>query len=88
MNRAGMRGCPAVGTGEAIGNAGVLRNSSMLAEGAEAAARVEMEINFFGVLAMVRAFAPILAGNRGGAIVDVLSVASWISNLTIEGELA
>ena len=63
-----------------INNAGVLCNSSVLASGAEAAARVEMETNFFGVLAMVRAFAPILAGNGGGAIVNVLSVASWFGS--------
>jgi NAD(P)-dependent dehydrogenase (short-subunit alcohol dehydrogenase family) len=40
--------------------------------------RVEMETNYFGTLAMSRAFAPILAANGGGAILNVLSVMSWI----------
>jgi NAD(P)-dependent dehydrogenase (short-subunit alcohol dehydrogenase family) len=63
-----------------INNAGVLRNSSVLAEDAEAAARLEMETNFFGMLKMVRAFSPVLAANGGGANVNVLSVASWFGN--------
>ncbi|SEP50401.1 SDR family oxidoreductase [Amycolatopsis saalfeldensis] len=41
--------------------------------------RREMETNFFGSLQVVRAFAPVLAGNGGGAILNVLSVLSWIS---------
>jgi len=32
-----------------------------------------METNYFGVLSMVQRFAPILAKNGGGAIVNVLS---------------
>ena len=43
-------------------------------------ARQEMETNYFGTLAMCRAFAPVLEGNGGGAIVDVLSVVSWFTN--------
>lgn len=38
-------------------------------------ARQEMEVNYFGTLNMIRAFAPVLAGNGGGAVVNVLSVA-------------
>ena len=38
-------------------------------------ARQEMEVNYFGVLNMIRAFAPVLGANGGGAIVNVLSVA-------------
>jgi NAD(P)-dependent dehydrogenase (short-subunit alcohol dehydrogenase family) len=41
------------------------------------AARTEMETNYFGTLAMSRAFAPVLAAAGGGALVNVLSVASW-----------
>ena len=41
--------------------------------------RREMETNFFGPLHVVRAFAPVLAGHGGGAILNVLSVLSWIS---------
>jgi len=38
-------------------------------------ARQEMEVNYFGTLAMIRAFAPVLGRNGGGSIVNVLSVA-------------
>jgi NAD(P)-dependent dehydrogenase (short-subunit alcohol dehydrogenase family) len=63
-----------------INNAGLLRNSAMLAVHSEAAAREEMETNYFGVLSMVQQFAPVLAKNGGGAILNVLSVASWITS--------
>lgn len=36
-----------------------------------------METNFFGALRMVRAFAPVLGANGGGAILNMLSVLSW-----------
>lgn len=35
-------------------------------------------MNFFGPLAVAHAFAPALAANGGGALVNVLSVLSWI----------
>jgi NAD(P)-dependent dehydrogenase (short-subunit alcohol dehydrogenase family) len=36
-------------------------------------------VNFVGPLRMSRAFAPVLAKNGGGAIINVLSVASWMN---------
>lgn len=60
-----------------INNAGVMLKSPMLAEGSDVSMRREMEVNVFGVLAMIRAFAPILAKNGGGAIANMLSVVSW-----------
>jgi NAD(P)-dependent dehydrogenase (short-subunit alcohol dehydrogenase family) len=60
-----------------INNAGIMLASPMLAEGSEAALRAEMEVNVFGMLRMVRAFAPVLAKNGAGAIANVLSVVSW-----------
>jgi NAD(P)-dependent dehydrogenase (short-subunit alcohol dehydrogenase family) len=62
-----------------INNAGISRGSSLLAEGAIEAARAEMETNFFGPLLLSRAFAPVLARNGGGAVLNVLSALSWIS---------
>lgn len=41
------------------------------------AVRNTMEVNFFGTLSMVRAFAPVLARNGGGAILNMVSSASW-----------
>jgi NAD(P)-dependent dehydrogenase (short-subunit alcohol dehydrogenase family) len=38
-----------------------------------------METNYFGPLLLSRAFAPVLAKNGGGAIVNVLSILSWIA---------
>ncbi|OPG09042.1 short-chain dehydrogenase [Streptomyces sp. GKU 895] len=40
--------------------------------------RLEMETNYFGPLNMVRAFAPVLRAGGGGALVNMLSVASWV----------
>ncbi|GGU65734.1 SDR family NAD(P)-dependent oxidoreductase, partial [Streptomyces lavendofoliae] len=39
--------------------------------------RREMETNFFGPLAATRAFAPVIEGNGGGAVLNVLSALSW-----------
>jgi NAD(P)-dependent dehydrogenase (short-subunit alcohol dehydrogenase family) len=62
-----------------INNAGVARGAAFLSDDAIAAARAEMETNYFGPLLLSRAFAPILAGNGGGVILNVLSVLSWLS---------
>lgn len=63
-----------------INNAGIASVQEVLGEGAEAALRAMLETNLFGVLHMSRAFAPVLATNGGGAFVNVLSVASWVSS--------
>jgi NAD(P)-dependent dehydrogenase (short-subunit alcohol dehydrogenase family) len=62
-----------------VNNAGIARPGGFLAEGAVEAAREQFEVNFVGSLRMARAFAPVLARNGGGAIVNVLSVASWMN---------
>jgi NAD(P)-dependent dehydrogenase (short-subunit alcohol dehydrogenase family) len=62
-----------------INNAGVMLMTPMLKEGSDDALRREMEVNVYGMLAMTRAFAPILAKNDGGAIVNMLSVVSWVT---------
>jgi NAD(P)-dependent dehydrogenase (short-subunit alcohol dehydrogenase family) len=63
-----------------INNAGIAIMGGFLAEDAIDTARAQLETNFFGPMRMSRSFAPILAANGGGAIVNVLSVASWISS--------
>jgi len=60
-----------------INNAGVLTGVPTL--GDEAGLREELEVNYLGPVAVTRAFAPILAANGGGALVNVLSVLSWLS---------
>jgi NAD(P)-dependent dehydrogenase (short-subunit alcohol dehydrogenase family) len=60
-----------------INNAGISTGAGLI-NGDVADIRREMETHFFGTLNVTRTFAPILAGNGGGAILNVLSVLSWI----------
>jgi NAD(P)-dependent dehydrogenase (short-subunit alcohol dehydrogenase family) len=62
-----------------INNAGVFRAAPLLGSPGVQDAREEMETNYFGTLSMIRAFAPVLADNGGGALVNVLSVLSFIN---------
>ena len=62
-----------------VNNAGVARFTSLIGAPSMDAARDEIAVNYLGTLAMCRAFAPVLAANGGGAIVNVLSVVSWIT---------
>ena len=62
-----------------INNAGIIRGSGFLGEKGVDAVRAELETNFFGPVHVSRAFAPILARNGGGAIVNVLSALSWVA---------
>ncbi|MGC2028798.1 MAG: SDR family NAD(P)-dependent oxidoreductase, partial [Steroidobacteraceae bacterium] len=60
-----------------INNAGIGHVGGFLAPDSEEIARRMLETNFFGVLRVSKAFAPVLAANGGGAILNVLSIASW-----------
>ncbi len=59
-----------------INNAGVLGSGGLFIASSVETAQWEMNTNYFGTLLMVRAFAPILGRNGGGAIVNLLSVVS------------
>ncbi|WP_106396234.1 SDR family oxidoreductase [Actinocorallia populi] len=61
-----------------INNAGLFAGERLVKAEDPDAARAEMEVNYFGVLAMTREFAPVLAANKGGAIANVLSVAGMV----------
>ncbi len=63
-----------------INNAGLMRFGPLLAASGIDGAREEMETNYFGTLRMCRAFAPVLAANGGGALVNILSIVSWFAN--------
>lgn len=63
-----------------INNAGIADMGGFLKDGSVEAARRQMETNYFGPLMLSKAFAGLLADNGGGAIINVLSVASWISS--------
>lgn len=56
-----------------------------LVTGDLAGIRSVMDSSYYGTLAMIRAFAPILARNGGGAILNVLSAAAWT---TVDGNTA
>ncbi|MET0435842.1 MAG: SDR family oxidoreductase [Cellulomonas sp.] len=60
-----------------VNNAGISTGSTLL--GDLAGVRAEMDVNFWGTLSMVRAFAPVLAANGGGTIVNVASALSWFA---------
>ncbi|MCG2594331.1 SDR family oxidoreductase [Ramlibacter sp. XY19] len=62
-----------------INNAGIAQFGGFLAPNGLQSAHAQMETNFFGPLRIAQAFAPILQANGGGALLNVLSVASWIS---------
>lgn len=62
-----------------INNAGIAQAGGFLAPDSEAVARRMFETNFFGVLNLSKAFAPVLKANGGGALLNVLSVASWVN---------
>lgn len=67
-----------------INNAGVNRCAGLLGPNGMECAREEMEVNFFGTLAMCRAFAPVLTARGGGALVNVCSILSMV-NLPANG---
>ncbi|GAB3667399.1 SDR family oxidoreductase [Ramlibacter alkalitolerans] len=62
-----------------INNAGVATPGGFLEDPTLGSTRWQMETNFFGMLRMAQAFAPVLARNGGGALLNVLSVASWVN---------
>lgn len=57
-----------------INNAGTSLNQGMISAPNLESARAEMEVNYFGMASMCRAFAPILKQQGGGAIVNILSL--------------
>ena len=63
-----------------VNNAGAMLLRPFLSTPDMSAARTEMETNYFGTLAMARAFAPVLGAAGGGGLVNVLSVASWLAS--------
>ncbi|MEU0354365.1 SDR family oxidoreductase [Streptomyces cyaneofuscatus] len=60
-----------------VNNAGISTATSLLTGDLDAVRR-EMETNFYGPLAVTRAFTPVIEGNGGGAVLNVLSVLSWL----------
>jgi NAD(P)-dependent dehydrogenase (short-subunit alcohol dehydrogenase family) len=62
-----------------INNAGVANFAGLIAAKNTDPARNEMETNYFGVLNVTRAFAPVLAKNGGGTLVNISSIAGHVN---------
>lgn len=62
-----------------INNAGIELGSGVADAKAADTLRAEMEVNLYAPLAISQAFAPVLAANGGGAIVNILSALSWVN---------
>jgi NAD(P)-dependent dehydrogenase (short-subunit alcohol dehydrogenase family) len=62
-----------------INNAGIAVIGAFMSPDSNALARRMFETNFYGVLNVSRAFAPVLKANGGGALLNVLSIASWVT---------
>jgi NAD(P)-dependent dehydrogenase (short-subunit alcohol dehydrogenase family) len=59
-----------------VNNAGVLQAATPLDANAIPALEFEMQVNVYGLIRMVQAFAPLLKANGGGVFVQMNSVAS------------
>ncbi len=62
-----------------VNNAGVAFFRGFISADDIEGARREMEVNYFGTLAMSRTFAPILKRNGGGAIINIASIAAHVN---------
>ena len=60
-----------------VNNAGIATPALLL--GDLEGVRTELDTNFWGTLSVIRGFAPILAANGGGAIVNIASGTSWMT---------
>lgn len=61
-----------------INNAGSATGTSLLTGDLDNV-RLELDTHFFGPLAVIRAFAPQLAGQGQSAVLNILSALSWVS---------
>jgi NAD(P)-dependent dehydrogenase (short-subunit alcohol dehydrogenase family) len=68
-----------------INNAGIARLGGIVAGDLAPLLREQLETNLFGMLHMSRGFAGVLANNGGGAILNILSILSWVNTPAIGG---
>ncbi len=66
-----------------INNAGIAEVGGFFADGAIESAQRTLDVNYYGPWRVSQAFAPILARNGGGAILNVLSIVSFISSAAL-----
>jgi NAD(P)-dependent dehydrogenase (short-subunit alcohol dehydrogenase family) len=68
-----------------VNNAGIFEGGPLLAPGSIGALQRQFETNAVGPLRLVQAFAPVLAAHGGGAVINVLSVLSWLTLAGVSG---
>jgi NAD(P)-dependent dehydrogenase (short-subunit alcohol dehydrogenase family) len=61
-----------------VNNAGIAPQGDSIT-GPEDALRAVFETNFFGTVRVANAFAPVLARNGGGTLLNILSTAAWLT---------
>ncbi len=67
-----------------VNNAGTATGADLLTAPLEDL-RTDLETNLFGTLRVIRAFAPLLVSHGEGAVVNVLSVLSWVATAAGSG---
>lgn len=68
-----------------INNAGIGRATGLLQDDSIVVLREQLETNLFGTLHVSRAFASVLGRNGGGAMLNLLSLFSWVNTPVIGG---
>jgi NAD(P)-dependent dehydrogenase (short-subunit alcohol dehydrogenase family) len=68
-----------------INNAGIARLGGVVEGDLAPSLREQLETNLFGMLHVSRGFAGILGKNGGGAILNILSILSWVNTPRIGG---
>jgi NAD(P)-dependent dehydrogenase (short-subunit alcohol dehydrogenase family) len=61
-----------------INNAGSYSGAELI-DGDLDLIRQDIETHYFGTLSVTRAFAPVIEGNGGGSMLNILSVVSWLA---------
>ena len=61
-----------------VNNAGIATGANLMTDDLDTI-REDLETHLFGTLRVIRAFAPALAAGGGGAVVNILSVLSWVA---------
>ncbi|HKR38612.1 MAG TPA: SDR family oxidoreductase [Paraburkholderia sp.] len=62
-----------------VNNAGISERALLLDPSSVESLYRQFETNTIGPLRLMQAFAPVLANNGGGAIINILSVLSWVT---------
>jgi NAD(P)-dependent dehydrogenase (short-subunit alcohol dehydrogenase family) len=68
-----------------VNNAGIFEAGPLLAPGSIESLYRQFETNAVGPLRVAQSLAPVLAANGGGAVINILSVLSWLTLANVSG---